>query len=247
MSSPKGRDPAGQFPRARLRWRALFAAYGAAARPRRQPGARPNPHRRRRRSVPRIIQGPRMTQTLAAPGGATHLECTRCGARHGARSSSASRPAARSRSTPATTWTRSRARCRATTWPGARGPVALRRAAARARPRQRRALGEGWTPLIETPRLAARAGRGAVWVKDEGQNPTASFKARGLCMAVSRAKELGVDEVALPSAGNAGSAAAAYAAAAGMAAHVVVPRDTPRADRGGDARARAPTWSCSTG
>jgi threonine synthase len=66
-------------------------------------------------------------------------------------------------------------------------------------------------------------------VKDEGQNPTASFKARGLCMAISRAKELGITEVALPSAGNAGSATAAYAAAAGMAAHVVVPRDTPHA------------------
>jgi threonine synthase len=66
------------------------------------------------------------------------------------------------------------------------------------------------------------------WIKDEGQNPTASFKARGLCMAVSRAVELGVREVALPSAGNAGSATAAYAAAAGMRAHVVVPSDTPR-------------------
>lgn len=88
-------------------------------------------------------------------------------------------------------------------------------------------LGEGWTPLLETPRLAARLGVKRVWIKDEGQNPTASFKARGLCMAVSRAKELGITEVALPSAGNAGSATAAYAAAAGMRAHVVVPRDTP--------------------
>ncbi|HYJ79126.1 MAG TPA: pyridoxal-phosphate dependent enzyme, partial [Longimicrobiaceae bacterium] len=88
-------------------------------------------------------------------------------------------------------------------------------------------LGEGWTPLVETPRLAARLGMERVWIKDEGQNPTASFKARGLCLAVSRAKELGIAEVALPSAGNAGSATAAYAAAAGMLAHVVVPRDTP--------------------
>src|SRR5688572_8568119 len=88
-------------------------------------------------------------------------------------------------------------------------------------------LGEGWTPMIDTPRLAARIGVARCWVKDEGQNPTASFKARGLCMAISRAKELGITEVALPSAGNAGSATAAYAAAAGMAAHVVVPRDTP--------------------
>ncbi|HEU0055279.1 MAG TPA: threonine synthase, partial [Longimicrobium sp.] len=88
-------------------------------------------------------------------------------------------------------------------------------------------LGEGWTPLLDAPRLAARLGVGRVWIKDEGQNPTASFKARGLCMAVSRAKELGITEVALPSAGNAGSATAAYAAAAGMPAHVVVPSDTP--------------------
>jgi threonine synthase len=88
-------------------------------------------------------------------------------------------------------------------------------------------LGEGWTPMIDTPRLASRIGVARCWVKDEGQNPTASFKARGLCMAISRAKELGITEVALPSAGNAGSATAAYAAAAGMAAHVVVPRDTP--------------------
>jgi threonine synthase len=89
-------------------------------------------------------------------------------------------------------------------------------------------LGEGWTPLLDAPRLAARLDVGRCWVKDEGQNPTASFKARGLCMAVSRAVELGIREVALPSAGNAGSATAAYAAAAGIRAHVVVPSDTPR-------------------
>jgi threonine synthase len=88
-------------------------------------------------------------------------------------------------------------------------------------------LGEGWTPLLDAPRLAPRLGVRRVWVKDEGQNPTGSFKARGLCMAVSRARELGVTEIALPSAGNAGGAAAAYAAAAGLRAHVVVPRDTP--------------------
>jgi threonine synthase len=105
--------------------------------------------------------------------------------------------------------------------------VALRRAAPRPRPANAVRLGEGWTPLIETPRLAERLGVRRVWVKDEGQNPTASFKARGLCMAISRAKELGIREVALPSAGNAGSATAAYAAAAGMRAHIVVPRDTP--------------------
>ncbi|MEZ4422807.1 MAG: threonine synthase [Gemmatimonadota bacterium] len=88
-------------------------------------------------------------------------------------------------------------------------------------------LGEGWTPLLDAPRLATRLGIRRAWVKDEGQNPTGSFKARGLCLAVSRAKELGARELALPSAGNAGSAAAAYGAAADMPVHVVVPRDTP--------------------
>jgi threonine synthase len=88
-------------------------------------------------------------------------------------------------------------------------------------------LGEGWTPLLDAPRLAARMGVGRAWVKDEGQNPTGSFKARGLCLAVSRAKELGATELALPSAGNAGGAAAAYGAAAGLPVHVVVPSDTP--------------------
>ena len=88
-------------------------------------------------------------------------------------------------------------------------------------------LGEGMTPLLDVPRLADEVGVDRLWIKDEGQNPTASFKARGLAMAVSRALELGVREVALPSAGNAGSATAAYAAAAGLRAHIVVPRDTP--------------------
>jgi len=88
-------------------------------------------------------------------------------------------------------------------------------------------LGEGWTPLLDAPRLAARMGAGRIWIKDEGQNPTGSFKDRGLCLAVSRAKELGATEIALPSAGNAGGAAAAYGAAAGLPVHVVVPTDTP--------------------
>jgi threonine synthase len=88
-------------------------------------------------------------------------------------------------------------------------------------------LGEGWTPLLDAPRLADRLGVGRVWVKDEGQNPTGSFKARGMALAVSRAKELGATAIAVPSAGNAGSAAAAYGAAAGLPVHVVVPMDTP--------------------
>lgn len=94
-------------------------------------------------------------------------------------------------------------------------------------PARRLTLGEGMTPLVPAPRLAAELGVGRVWIKDEGRNPTASFKARGLAMAVARAWEIGVRAVAIPSAGNAGAATAAYAAAAGLEAHVVVPRDTP--------------------
>jgi len=91
-------------------------------------------------------------------------------------------------------------------------------------------LGEGMTPILQVPdRVAAALGfpTGRLRIKDEGKNPTGSFKARGMAVAVSRAKELGVSEIALPSAGNAGSAAAAYAAAAGMKAHIAVPRDVP--------------------
>ncbi|HUG41871.1 MAG TPA: threonine synthase [Longimicrobiales bacterium] len=95
-------------------------------------------------------------------------------------------------------------------------------------PAFRLTLGEGMTPLLEAERLAHALGLERLWLKDEGQNPTGSFKARGLAAAVARARELGLDAIALPSAGNAGSAAAAYAAAAGLAAHVAVPRDTPR-------------------
>jgi threonine synthase len=88
-------------------------------------------------------------------------------------------------------------------------------------------LGEGWTPLLDAPRLARRTGVRRVWVKEEGQNPTGSFKDRGMAVAVSRAWELGARELALPSAGNAASAASAYGAAAGLPVHVVVPEDTP--------------------
>src|ERR687886_757706 len=91
-------------------------------------------------------------------------------------------------------------------------------------------LGEGLTPLVGVRREAAAAlglERGQLELKDEGQNPTASFKARGLAAAVSRAKELGAKSVALPTAGNAGSAAAAYAAAGGLDSHLAMPRDVP--------------------
>lgn len=88
-------------------------------------------------------------------------------------------------------------------------------------------LGEGWTPLLHARRLGERYGTQNLWIKDEGLNPTGSFKARGLAMAVSRAVELGAQELAIPSAGNAAGAAAAYAAAAGVPLHVYMPKDVP--------------------
>ena len=91
-------------------------------------------------------------------------------------------------------------------------------------------LGEGWTPLVRTERLGARIGADELWVKDEGLNPTASFKARGLACAISMCVELGIRKVAIPSAGNAASAMAAYAAAAGIEAHIFMPRDVPQAN-----------------
>jgi len=88
-------------------------------------------------------------------------------------------------------------------------------------------LGEGGTPLLR----AARFGDDVdLWVKDESQNPTQSFKARGMAVAVSMAKYLGATKLAVPSAGNAGGALAAYAARAGLEAHIFMPRDTPRAN-----------------
>ncbi len=88
-------------------------------------------------------------------------------------------------------------------------------------------LGEGWTPLIRAHRLGQALGFQQLYVKDEGLNPTGSFKARGLGVALSRAMELGVRSVSIPSAGNAAGAMAAYAARAGMEAHVFMPRDFP--------------------
>jgi threonine synthase len=93
-------------------------------------------------------------------------------------------------------------------------------------------LGEGATPLVSCARLAREFGLDALWIKDESQLPTGSFKARGLALAISRAKELGVTRVAIPTAGNAGGALAAYAARAGIEAYVFMPADTPLANRG---------------
>ena len=91
-------------------------------------------------------------------------------------------------------------------------------------------LGEGMTPLLHAKRLGASVGLENLYVKDEGLNPTGSFKARGMSAAVTRAKQLGAKALAAPTAGNAGGALAAYAAAAGMAAVIVMPADTPSAN-----------------
>jgi threonine synthase len=91
-------------------------------------------------------------------------------------------------------------------------------------------LGEGDTPLLLLPRLQSELGLSNLYVKDESANPTGSFKARGLAAAVSKAKELGVEKVIIPTAGNAGGAMAAYAARAGLRAHIFMPKDTPFAN-----------------
>ncbi len=89
-------------------------------------------------------------------------------------------------------------------------------------------LGEGGTPLLQVEQDSMAIVD--LWIKDESVNPTQSFKARGMSVAVSMAKYLGAKKLAVPSAGNAGGALAAYAARAGLEAHVFMPRDTPRAN-----------------
>ena len=91
-------------------------------------------------------------------------------------------------------------------------------------------LGEGMTPMLFAARLGKKLGLDRLYVKDEGLNPTGSFKARGLSAAVTRAKALGAKTLATPTAGNAGGALAAYAAKAGIPAVIVMPADTPRAN-----------------
>jgi len=89
-------------------------------------------------------------------------------------------------------------------------------------------FGEGWTPLLKTERLAETLSiKLNLFIKDESQNPTQSFKARGMSAAVSMAKELGATKLAVPSAGNAAGALAAYASRAGLEAHIFMPSDTP--------------------
>ena len=94
-------------------------------------------------------------------------------------------------------------------------------------------LGEGGTPMFHARRLGETLGLPHLWIKDEGLNPTGSFKARGMAAAVSRAIELGVREFVVPTAGNAGAAAAAYGARGGAPVHVYMPQDAPPANRAG--------------
>jgi len=91
-------------------------------------------------------------------------------------------------------------------------------------------LGEGFTPLLQATALGRKIGVPKLYIKDEGLNPTGSFKARGMSAAISRAAELGAQAIAIPSAGNAGGATAAYAARAGLPAHIFMPKDVPQAN-----------------
>lgn len=88
-------------------------------------------------------------------------------------------------------------------------------------------LGEGWTPIVKLNNFGKMLSLNEIYLKDEGQNPTGTFKSRGLCTAVSKGLELGVKDFVMPSAGNAGAALAAYTAHAGATAHMFVPKDTP--------------------
>ncbi len=91
-------------------------------------------------------------------------------------------------------------------------------------------LGEGFTPLLQATSLGKKIGVPKLYIKDEGLNPTGSFKARGMSAAISKAAELGAQAIAIPSAGNAGGATAAYAARAGLPAHIFMPKDVPQAN-----------------
>ncbi len=103
-------------------------------------------------------------------------------------------------------------------------------------------LGEGMSPLLPCPRLGRELGLNDLWIKDESQLPTGSFKSRGLCMAVTMCQQFGIQRLAIPTAGNAGGAMAAYAARAGMEAYVFMPDDTPAINQQECALAGAKTF-----
>ena len=161
----------------------------------------------------------------------THLECSRCGARHEAgRLQDLCRECGRpllvryDLARAAETLTRD----------GLRGRVSslwrYREVLPVANDASITTLGEGWTPLAHARRLGATLGMSRLHVKDESLNPTGSFKARGLSVAVSMARELGARRLAVPSAGNAAGALAAYSARAGLEAHIFMPGDAPKAN-----------------
>lgn len=161
----------------------------------------------------------------------THLVCTACGATH-----DASRPQNVSAccAKPLYPTYDLAAAARTLTKDALRGRVASMWRYREVLPVRRDAnivtLGEGLTPLLPAPRLGARLGVDRLWIKDESKNPTQSFKARGMSAAVSMAKQFGLKKLAVPSAGNAAGALAAYAARAGMEAHIFMPVDTPKAN-----------------
>ena len=95
-------------------------------------------------------------------------------------------------------------------------------------------LGEGGTPMYALPKMAKEYGLKDLYIKDEGANPTGTFKARGAAVGVSKAKELGVKTVAMPTAGNAGAAWAAYCSRAGIKMVVAMPEDAPATKARGD-------------
>jgi threonine synthase len=103
-------------------------------------------------------------------------------------------------------------------------------------------LGEGYTPLTPLNRLAARYGFGTLYMKDEGIIPTGTFKARGAAVGVSKARELGVEHIAMPTNGNAGAAWAVYATRAGIGTHILMPEDAPRITRNEIAAAGASVY-----
>ncbi len=161
----------------------------------------------------------------------THLECTACGLRHDAKElqnlcTACSKPLfpRYDLSSLARVWKRDSLGTREKSLWRYREVLPL------ARDVEPVSLGEGGTPLLHAKRFGAALGVSQLWIKDESQNPTQSFKARGMAVAVSMAKHLGATKLAVPTAGNAGGALAAYAARAGLEAHIFMPSDTPRAN-----------------
>src|SRR5215208_3806978 len=158
----------------------------------------------------------------------THLECARCGERHDAR---VLQNLCRGCASPLLARYDLDGVAGAVTKEGLLGRVASMWRYAEFLPLDEPAravtLGEGWTPILPLERLGGELGMSRLELKDEGLNPTGTFKARGAAAGVSRARELGARDVAMPTAGNAGGAWAQYAARAGMAMHVVMPADAP--------------------